>query len=246
MINILIADDESLARDRIKQILINSQSEIQVIGEAATGRQAIELIRKMKPDLALLDIEMPDFSGFDVVDVIGTDMPPVIFITAYNQYAIEAFEINAIDYILKPITAKRVEKSISRFLTENKEKYTYGSLKSILELNKSRFTKIPVSVKRETHFLELKNVIYFESDGNFSRAITHKKRYRTEFTLKRLEEKLHGQSFVRVHRTHIVNLNHIKVMEPWFSGRYKLTLSNSHEIDVSRRRVRQLKDMIDL
>lgn len=251
MFRVLIADDEQPARTRLRMMLEELSPDITITGEAENGKQAILHVRNKKPDALFLDIRMPVLDGFDVMDLLGDACPPVVFITAYDEHAIKAFEVHALDYLLKPVRKERLKETVDR-LTENQ------SSKSRLQANqklagrdtikgRTLLQKIPVNYKQEIRFVNHDEIAWVEADGKLTWVHTKNgTKYRTDFTLNKLEERLQGSAFFRVHRSAIANLDTAQKMEPWFKGGYRITLNNGTELDVARRRVSLLKKRLGM
>lgn len=248
MIDILIVDDEKLAREKLRE-LCKELPNINILGEASNGKEAIEKIKTEKPDLVLLDIQMPLLSGFDVVHFLGDDIPAFIFITAHDEHALKAFEIHAVDYILKPVKKKRLFDAINH-LKKFGLHVKSGNIDKLISAQDSAlkgFTKLPVNFKNEVLFLEFEDIINLEADGKISWAnTTQNKKYRTNFSLKEIEVKLQNEPFLRIHRSHIVNLNHIKTIEPYFKGDYIVVMANDKKLKVAKRRVSELKSVLGI
>lgn len=251
MLNIVIVDDEKLARNRIRDLIDELEVDVQVLGEAANGKEAVEIIRSQSPDLVLLDIQMPVLDGFDVVDLLGSDRPDIIFITAFDEYALKAFEIHAVDYLLKPVRKERLSEALNRVDKREAPEEDYQAIDDLVSSylqNKTReFRRIPINYKKEIRFVDYEEVCYFEADGKITWVHTDDgEKYRTDFTLKDLEQRLRSQLFLRIHRSRIVNLKLVKKLEPWFKDGFRLTMKNGTTLDVARRRVKDLKSQLGI
>ncbi|MCC5905034.1 MAG: response regulator transcription factor [Balneolaceae bacterium] len=194
---------------------------------------------------------MPVLDGFDVVELLGDDCPPVIFVTAYDEYAIKAFEVHAVDYLLKPVRKERLEESVKRVMQKRGSGSRPDALKKLLgesaPRNMNLLQKIPVNYKQEIRLIDHDQIFWFEADGKLTWVhITDQKRYRCDFSLSDLEERLTGTSFLRIHRSFIANMNQVEKLEPWFKGGYRITLKDGTELDVARRRVENLKERLGL
>ena len=213
----LIVDDESLARDRLRQLL-RSETEIELVGECADGRQAVETIRKSPPDLIFLDIQMPELDGFGVLEAIGTEAAPVIvFVTAHDKFAIRAFEIHAVDYLLKPFDRERFEKALRRALEQIKNREG-GALVArqaalIAELQAPK-TPERLAVKSGSHtvWVKLEEVDWIGSADNYAELHVGPKSHLLRETLAALESRLDPAKFVRISRSAIVNARRVKEM----------------------------------
>lgn len=243
MLRILVADDEKPARDRIRHQLNELDMDIKVVAEATGGREAVKLILRERPDLVLLDIQMPVLNGFDVVELLNGHMPAVIFVTAYDEYALQAFKVHAVDYLLKPVRKERLEESLRRVMASSSEpghSEVYRLLQDERVGKRGGIRKIPVYFKQEILLLDYDVILYFQAENRLTRAITTDGRYRVDHSLEELEEKLRNESFFRIHRSTLVNLQAAQKMDPWFGG-YRLVLSNGTELEIARRRLPDLK-----
>jgi len=236
----LIIDDERLARTELKRLL-SPFKEIKVVGEAINADDALEKIQELKPDMLFLDIQMPGKSGFDMLEELDS-VPTVIFTTAYDEYALKAFEYNALDYLLKPIEPKRLEETINK-LIEKKRKKTVSDLdKEILAESDQVFVKDG----EKCWFVKLETVRLFESEGNYVRIYFGDNKPLILRTLNYLDERLDGKTFFRANRKHIVNLKWIASIEPWLNGGLLVKLKDGQKVEVSRRQTIKFKDMLSL
>jgi two-component system LytT family response regulator len=236
----LIIDDERLARTELKRLL-SPFKEINVVGEAVNADDALEKIPELKPDLLFLDIQMPGKTGFDMLEELDS-VPTVIFVTAYDEYALKAFEYNALDYLLKPIEPKRLEETVNK-LIEKKRK------KTISELDKdflSEGDQVFVKDGEKCWFVKLENVRLFESEGNYVRIYFGENKPLILRTLNYLDERLDDKTFFRANRKHIVNLKWIASIEPWLNGGLLVKLKDGQKVEVSRRQAIKFKDMLSL
>ncbi|HEC35681.1 MAG TPA: response regulator transcription factor [Anaerolineae bacterium] len=243
----LIVDDEAPARERLKRLLADVE-EVELIGEAGSGVQAVEVIEKEKPDLVLLDIQMPGLDGFGVIEALA-DPPPVIFVTAYDEYAIRAFEVNALDYLLKPFSRERLEKAIRRaqeaLVEERDFAARLGPLLESLAAQGRYLTRLAVRDRDRIRVLGVDEVDWIGVEGE--RVIVHAgdEAYPVRRTLAELEARLHPARFFRAHRSAIVNLDRVKEVIPWFKGSHKLRLTTGAEVDLSRARARALRRILE-
>ena len=236
----LIIDDERLARTELKRLLTPFK-EIKVVGEAVNADDALEKIEELKPDLLFLDIQMPGKTGFEMLEELDS-VPTVIFVTAYDEYAIKAFDYNALDYLLKPIEPNRLEETVNK-LIEKKRK------KTISELDKnflSEGDQVFVKDGEKCWFVKLENVRLFESEGNYVRIYFGENKPLILRTLNYLDERLDDKTFFRANRKHIVNLKWIASIEPWLNGGLLVKLKDGQKIEVSRRQAIKFKDMLSL
>jgi two-component system LytT family response regulator len=243
----LIVDDEEQARERLKRLLSGNE-EVEVLGEAENGRQAVEMVEATGPDLMFLDIQMPEMDGFQVIRML-TKPPLIIFVTAYDEYAIKAFEINALDYLLKPFSRERLNQAIEKALREFSGKSDFtGRIDALFRtLNEQKRYMERVAVRHEGRIfvIPVNDIDWIGSAEGAIYIHTKDKQYLTTYTLDEFENRLSPVTFFRAHRSAIVNLNRIKEVVPWFAGSYRVRLSSGAEIDISRNRVKELKQFID-
>jgi two-component system, LytTR family, response regulator len=231
----LIVDDEKLARDLLREYL-EFFPQIEVIGEATKGSEAVEQIDKLKPDLIFLDVQMPGMNGFDVLDEIDHE-PYVIFTTAYDQYAIRAFEKNAIDYISKPLDEERFKVAVDRALKRKQSEH--GSLEDILhslriEGRGNYETHIFVQKSEKLFNLAVEEIIFLEASGDYTIITTKSDQFVSSSGIGKLEEILNPSTFIRVHRSTIINLNFLKEIERHFNGGMVVKMQNGKSFPVSR------------
>ncbi|MFT6747149.1 MAG: two-component system LytT family response regulator [Glaciecola sp.] len=235
MINTLIVDDERLARVELTQLL-KAYPQINVIGEATNGNEAVEKIESLKPDLVFLDIEMPGKTGFEVLENLSV-VPQIIFVTAFDEFAIKAFESNALDYVLKPIVTDRLEKAINK-VEDNKMKASDEKL--------NRDSQIFIKDGEKCWFVKLEKVRLFESEGNYVRLYFDENKPLILKSLNNLELRLNDKQFFRVSRKHIINLACIAKVDPWFSNGLRVTLNTGEHIEISRRQSSRFKEVMAL
>ena len=226
----LIADDEQPARDRLKTLLAEHKGKIEIIGEAKNGIECREMIDNLKPDLLFLDIQMPGLNGFEVLQQTNHS-PIVIFCTAFDEYALKAFETNSIDYIVKPIKAERIRKSIEKLdsLNSNPDKKEMLKLieSYISQAPRKELTSMPVKVGDRMLFVRIDEIVYFSAEEKYVTIHTKDgKSYISHSTLKSLEDKL-DDKFLRVHRSLLVNVSRIKEIDKLFGSRYILKLDDN-------------------
>ena len=241
-IRTLIVDDEMLARRGIRQYL-DLEPDIEVVGECGDGLAAIEAIAALQPDLVFLDISMPEADGFDVVAAVGADsMPATIFVTAYDQYAVRAFEIHALDYLLKPVEPGRIQTALARARAQLSAKP--GDLAArvaavLSELGgvqaRRHLRRLPIKKPGRVILVDVDEVMRFEASGNYVEVYTGGRMHLLRDTLTSLEARLDPEGFVRVSRSCIVNARHIRELQPQFSGDFVLVLADDSEVQGSRR-----------
>ncbi len=240
----IIIDDERLARKEMASML-ERFSQIEIIGECANASEALEMIERERPDLIFLDIQMPGKTGFDLLEELEF-VPKVIFVTAYDEYAIKAFEVNALDYLLKPVEDNRLEDAIKKIqlpqATETNEILHPVSNDSRLALDDQIFLKDG----EKCWFVTLREVRMFESEGNYVRVYFEMYKPLILKSLNNLEKRLDEKDFFRINRKFIVNLKEIIKIEPWFNGGLQIKLKNGTDLEVSRRQAARFKDLMSL
>jgi len=236
----LIVDDEPLARRSICKHL-NTFPEFEVAGECGDGESAVASIREQKPDLVFLDIQLPEFDGFDVIRAVGKhEMPVTIFVTAYDRYALKAFEAHALDYLLKPFSEDRFRDSLlraRRTLELGKQQAPNHQLSRLLEeINKKKdyLERIPVPAKGRFLFFNVRDLDWIEAEGNYLRLHGGPTSYLIRGNMNDMEAKLDPDKFMRIHRSTIVNLQRIREVQPWFHGYHRVVLNNGQELKLSR------------
>ena len=239
-IRTIIADDVDLARERIKILL--DDAEFEIVAECANGREAIKAISDLKPDLVFLDIQMPKIGGFEVVETIGVEeMPAVIFVTAYDEFALRAFEINAVDYLLKPFDEARLKSAVARAKREIGWETPIGDVEEKLrrllkEVRSERkyLKRIAVRSARDTILVSTEEIDWINSAGHYLELHAGSEKHLIREQLSRLEAKLDPEKFVRIHRSIIVNLDSVKSLRPLFNGDHVVVLKNGQKINSSR------------
>ncbi|MCY7359549.1 MAG: response regulator [Rudanella sp.] len=244
----LIVDDERLARNELRRLLENFPK-IDIVGEAANADEALPMIDELQPDLLFLDIQMPGKNGFELLQAIEGKAPDVVFTTAYDEYAIKAFEFNALDYLLKPIELSRLTEAIHRVEEELQHHATDAPRPAstdpshrILGENDQVFVKDG----EKCWFVKLGKVRLFESMGNYVRLYFDDQKPLVLKSLNALEDRLDAATFFRANRKHIINLAWIEKIEPWFSGGLLVTLRGGDKIEISRRQAIRFKDLLSL
>ena len=240
-IKTVIVEDSRLARNEIKELL-KQHPELELVGEAENVDDGFELINKTKPELLLLDINMPEKDGFELLEMLD-EVPITVFTTAFDEYAIKSFEYNALDYLLKPINEIRFSQAIEKV----KEKVTVsGEERAIKTEQLTESSQIFIKDGEKCWLVKIGDIILFEIVGNYSRVFFQDQRPMLYKSLNQVEEKLPEKSFFRVNRQQIINMNHIKNVVPWFNGKLKLTMNNGEEVEVSRRQSYIFKDRMSL
>jgi two-component system LytT family response regulator len=248
-IRALIADDEPLARRRIRRMLAH-HTDIEIIGESANGREAITAIRDHAPDLVFLDVQMPELDGFRVLEAIGTEgMPLVIFVTAYDQYALRAFEVYALDYLLKPFDRQRFDKALQRAkarLVNERSDINQRALALLEELRaqSSHIERIVIKSGGRAFFLKTDEIDWVEAEGKYVRLHVGKESYLVREAISSLEAQLDSKKFLRIHRSTIVNIDRVRELQPWFHNEYRVILRDGTELMLSRSCRKKLGDLL--
>jgi two-component system LytT family response regulator len=237
-IKVMIVEDERLAANALHRLLVRDP-EVHVVGIAGDGKTAVARIQALQPDLLFLDIEIPEMSGFEVIEMIGVEnMPLVVFVTAYDRYTLRAFEVHALDYLLKPFDEARFAMAMSRAKKELSLQRAWqasklsGLMASMLQQPGPQ--RMAVKAGGRTIFLRLDELDYVEAAGNYARLRVGSQEYLIRETMSSLEAKLPQSSFVRIHRSVIVNRSRIKELRPWFTGEYVVILTTGKELTLSR------------
>ncbi|MEX0594986.1 MAG: LytTR family DNA-binding domain-containing protein [Candidatus Paceibacterota bacterium] len=232
----VIVDDEPLALKRISELL-KKDKEIEVVATCKNGKEAIKEINDRKPQLVFLDIQMPEIVGFEVLKNLDPDINiSVIFVTAYDEFALKAFEINAVDYLMKPFKNERFYESIERAKRDIRlnRKTDFKDLLETIETKKNTISRLMVKSSGRYLFLKTEEVDWIESAGNYVRIHSGKDNYLTRETMINMEKKLDSNVFFRIHRSLIINIDKIKEIEQWFHGDYQITMHNGKKLTMSR------------
>lgn len=239
-IRTLIVDDEPLGRERVRTLLARDD-EIEVVGESGDGKQAVVAIEKLKPDLIFLDVQMPELDGFGVLEAVsGGPLPAIVFVTAFDKYAVQAFEVHALDYLLKSFDRERFEATLKR-AKEAIRKSCEGILNEKLagliedlESRKERPTRLVIRTAGRITFHRVDEIDWIEAADNYVRVHVGKEAHLMRETLQSLEKRLDPEQFLRIHRSHVVNLERIRELRPIFHGDYLVKLTNGTELTLSR------------
>lgn len=247
-LRVLIVDDESVARERLRRLL-NKVSGVTVVAECADGMSAVTAISKHELDLVFLDVQMPEMSGFEVVRKVGAErMPAVIFVTAFDRFALEAFETQALDYLLKPFGEERVRKALTRartFLTGAGKLRRQNQLTGLLAASGQPANCLLVKNEDRILLLRPQEIDWVESDGDYVRLHVGNDTYFTRSTLVQMEERLGGAGFVRIHRSRLANLDRIKEFRPLFQGESIVVLKTGARLTASHSCLKQFQDRLD-
>ncbi len=253
-IKTLIVDDEPLARRNLR-LLLESDSQIEIIGECRNGKEAVKAIEASRPDLIFLDIQMPEMGGFDVIDQVGAEhVQAIVFVTAFDQYALKAFEVHALDYLLKPFDDLRFTQTLARAKLQIESREINKISKRLLALLEEResqkvlstrqkpyLTRLMIKLASRVVLLKVEDIDWIEADGNYAKLHVGKKAHLLREKMHDLESQLDPQRFVRIHRSIIVNLDRIKELHPHFNGDYIVVLEDGRQLKLSRSRREQLE-----
>jgi two-component system LytT family response regulator len=249
-IRTLVVDDEPMGRERVRALLLQ-EDDVEVIGECSDGTQAIAAIQQYAPDLVFLDVQMPGSNGFGVIDAVGADrMPNVIFVTAYDEYALKAFEYHALDYLLKPFNRDRFQQTLkhARASLERRRAGDLGrrllALVNDIKPEAPRLERLIVKSGGRVFFLRTDEIDWIEAAGNYVRLHLGEESHLFRETMNRMETRLDARRFVRIHRSRIVNTERIKELQPWFNGEYVVILRNGTRLTLSRGYRDRLQDQL--
>jgi two-component system LytT family response regulator len=242
----LIVDDERLARKELRRLLAE-HPRIQVVGEAANAAEARSAMLDLEPELVFLDVQMPGESGFDLLESLDA-VPLVVFTTAYDEYALQAFEVSALDYLVKPIEPRRLARTVERLLATHG---ATGGARQEMDVRSgapplSEHHRVFVSDGKRSWLVQLGDVRLFESVGNYTRVFFGKEKPLIHRSLNDLVAKLDDQVFFRANRQQIINLKAVRAIHPWFGGRMMAELEGGHEVTLSRRRAREFRDRMSM
>ncbi len=251
LITCIIADDEMLARDVIRNFL-SDFNEIKIIAECENGLTTLNTINELDPDLVFLDIQMPEIDGLTLLKELKKP-PLIIFTTAFNQYAIKAFEINAIDYLLKPFDKERFSMAVTKVLNhkndntsiENKISTLQNSLNEFIHGDKKFVSRLLIKGNDAYSILNTRDVTWFEAYSDYVKIHTKEKTYLKNISLNELESKLDPSQFIRIHRSTMVNINYIKELKPYFNGEYHINLTTGEQLKLSRSYKEKISQILD-
>ena len=250
MTRILIADDEPLARERLKMLLVGQEG-FEVVGECHDGPSTIDAIRRTKPDLVFLDVQMPGANGFDVVSALGEEeLPLFVFVTAFDTYALKAFDVHALDYLLKPFDRDRFLQALAR-ARQQLERPSNSDLRSRLlalvrdlEPAPQRLERFVIKSGGRVFFVRADEIDWIEAAGNYVKLHVGTETHLLRETMNAVEAQLPRETFYRIHRCHIVNIERVKELQPWFNGEYVVFLRTGARLTLSRGYREKLQDRI--
>jgi two-component system LytT family response regulator len=237
---VLIVDDEPLARERIRTLL-EEEPAFELVGEATDGTTGAESILALQPDLVFLDVQMPGADGFDVIDAVGADkMPFVVFVTAYDRYALRAFDVHALDYLLKPFDRERFREALARAQAQMDRsnggdiERRLAAIVQDLKPARARTDRFVVKSGGRIFFVRTAEIDWIEAAGNYVKLHVGNDSHLIRETMNAVETKLSPDMFVRIHRCHIVNIEQVRELQPWFNGEYVVFLKNGTRLTLSR------------
>jgi len=245
-LRILVVDDEMLARDELKYLLYRTK-EVDIIDEADSVEEALEKLMESKPDLVFLDIQLSDDNGFEIANILKKmkQPPAIVFATAYDQYAIQAFEVDALDYILKPFDEERIVQTIKKFKKRKQHEMEEKQEVHAPDVS-SRMKKLALSIDESIVLVNIEDIVYAGLLDGKVIVKTICDTYATHDTLVILEKRLPQMNFLRVHRSFIVNINHISEIQPWFNSTYNLIMKDDSKVPVSRTYAKELKKQLHI
>jgi two-component system, LytTR family, response regulator len=245
---ILIVDDEALARSYLAEQL-NAIGGVEIVGQAANGIEAIKLVEQLTPDVLMLDIQMPKLTGFDVLELLGDKAPVVIFCTAYDEYAVKAFEVHAVDYLLKPVDAARLKGALDRARETLANKASRQSVAPQTLAAAARppgkmLDRIVIRSEGQVHVLPIDNIDYIQAQDDYLSFVSGKQKHRKQQTMSELEAQLDANRFVRVHRSFLLNIDRLAKLELYSKDSWLAVLKDGAHIPVSRTGYARLKELI--
>ncbi len=238
---VIVTDDEALARTALR-LSLEEIDEIEIVAECADGYEALKAVQKLNPDLLFLDIQMPGLNGFDVMELLGKNAPPVIFVTAYDEYAVKAFEAHALDYLLKPVRVERLRQAIER-VRELPEKETADILDSYRK-TQPPLNRILIRSGNSVKIIPVEKIMYFEAQDDFVEVHTEQGSHLKYERLGRLEQLLDSRTFIRVHRSFILNILFLNKVEPYSKDSRLAYLKNGDVVQVSKNGYKKLRALL--
>lgn len=244
MIKAILIDDEPLACDLVQEYL-ETYTEVEIVARCHDGFEGMKAINQHKPDLVILDIQMPKITGFEMLELIE-EPPAVIFATAFDEYAIKAFENNAVDYLLKPFSKERFDKAVRKFI-DHREDNTENVKKVIEEVGQGKDqNRVVIKDGSKIRIIPIKEIIRLEADDDYVKILTEQGNFMKKKTLTHFENTLSGDSFVRVHRSHLINISHITRIDPYEKNNHVALLKDGSRVPVSRNGFQVLKSVLHL
>lgn len=247
MLRAVVVDDEALARRRLCE-LVQAHGSLELVAEAADGRSALDVVAALRPDVLFLDIQMPELDGFQVLASLDEeDVPTVVFVTAYDEYALRAFDVGAHDYLLKPVTRERFEKAVARVLVRDargEQARAARALAQHVDRERGHVTRLVARLARRHYFVQVADVIWLESEANYLRVHTVGGSHLVRQTMKEIEAKLDRAHFVRIHRSIMVAIDRIRSVQASEGGEYLVTMSDGARLTSSRSYSAYLRDLL--
>lgn len=247
---VVIADDEPLARERLRTLLAG-EDWLEVVAECQNGLDAAECILKQKPDLVFLDVQMPGATGFDVIEAVGPErMPLVVFVTAFDKYALRAFDVHALDYLLKPFDRERFQQALRRAHEQLERRSPADLERRLIELVQdlkgpsNRLERFVIKSGGRVFFIRADEIDWIEAAGNYVKLHAGTDAHLFRETMNAIEARLDPDVFYRIHRSHIINIERVKELQPWFNGEYVVILKNGTRLTLSRGYREKLQERI--
>jgi two-component system, LytTR family, response regulator len=246
VIRTVIVDDELPAR-QLMRTMLEDHAEVSVVGEFATASEALQGIATLAPDLVLLDIQMPGTNGLQLAEALSrlAEVPEIVFVTAFDEYAIQAFEVHAVDYLLKPVDPGRLERTLNRVRGGDRGASSIRQAMEALAGRERRTRRLAIRTRERTYLLRPEEVDWLEADGKYVKVHCGSKIYTMRETMKSLEERLDGEIFLRVSRSAIVNLDRVREIQPWFNGDYMILMHGGSEVPTTRGYRDPLRELIE-
>ena len=249
-VRVLIADDEPLARERLRTLLAG-EDWLEVTAESQNGLEAAECILRHQLDLVFLDVQMPGATGFEVIEAVGPErMPLVVFVTAFDKYALRAFDVHALDYLLKPFDRERFQQALTRARQQLERKSTGDLERRLLELMQDlkgpqqKLERFVIKSGGRVFFVRADEIDWIEAAGNYVKLHVGADAHLFRETMNALESRLDADIFFRIHRSHIINIERVKELQPWFNGEYVVFLKNGTRLTLSRGYREKLQERI--
>jgi two-component system LytT family response regulator len=244
-IKVIIVDDEAPGRESLK-VALSHFDDIEIVAECANGFEAVQQVQRLQPELLFLDIQMPRLNGFDVIELLGEDSPFIVFVTAYDEYALRAFETEALDYLLKPVSRARIEKTLGRVREKLLDK-NYGDMGGFIDRHHRQqgpLTRILIRDGVNVYIIPVDQVIFIEARGDYFKVHTAERSYLKLGGLSDLEAKLERQIFCRIHRSYLININHLAKIEPYSKDSRMAKLDNGKSLPISRAGYNRLMELL--
>ena len=248
-VRVLVVDDETVARRRIRRLLA-AEPDVAIVGECGDGASALQAINREQPDIIFLDVQMPELDGFEVVRAAPAGLPGVVFVTAYDRYALRAFDVHAVDYLLKPFDRERFKQALTR-AQRQLERSTGGDLErrltaivQDLKPARTRADRFVVKSGGRIFFVRTAEIDWIEAAGNYVKLHVGNDSHLIRETMNAVEARLSSDMFVRIHRCHIVNIEQVRELQPWFNGEYVVFLKNGTRLTLSRGYRERLRERV--